>query len=203
MSEEFGTGNQSQVRLDTYRGEKALIKSVPHPDMPILRTVERWLIQREGRALRTLQDLEGVPNYLGSPDSYSIAMEYCPGTLLSEVDEDRVGLSYIQSLESLVSKIHERGIVHSDLKKKDNLLITDQNEPVIIDFGTHFSKKTGFRPVNNFLYRQFHQMDNNAVSKLKNNFCPGDMTQRDRDRLESPTFLERADRFRRDYVWDW
>jgi serine/threonine protein kinase len=130
-------------------------------------------------------------------------MEYCPGTLLSEVDEDRVGLSYIQSLERLVSEIHERGIVHSDLKKKDNLLITDQNEPVIIDFGTHFSKKSGFRPVNNFLYRQFHQMDNNAVSKLKNNFCPGKMTQRDRDRLDSPTFLERADRFRRDYVWDW
>lgn len=82
-------------------------------------------------------------------------------------------------------------------------MVSPDHEPIVIDFGTHFRKKSKYRIVNQFLYEQFHQMDLNAVSKLKNQFCPEAMTERDKQRLNEPVLLEKLDRARRNYVLDW
>jgi serine/threonine protein kinase len=202
LNEDFGDSNQAQISLEIFNGQKAIVKRVVHPAVPVLGTAERWMIRREARALKRLSDLEGVPSFLGYPDGNSIAMEYLEGTILREVSSARIKPAYFEQLEALIDEIHHREIVHSDLKKKENLMISPDGNPIVIDFGTHFVRKKGFRPLNNFLYDQFRQMDLNAISKLKEKFCPEEVTDVDRRRLNSPTFLERADQFRRDYLFD-
>jgi serine/threonine protein kinase len=202
MSDEFGDSNQAEVYLDTFKGQKAIIKRAIHPGVPLLSHFEQWMIHREARALRVLDDLNQVPDFLGFPDEYSIAMEYCPGTLLRHLESHQLQSNFFEELETLVESIHRRGIVHSDLKKQENVMVGEDGGPILIDFGTHFQKKDGFRPIYGFLYRQFKQMDLNAVSKLKRTFCPEAVEEKDLQRLDSPTFLERADRFRRRYLFD-
>lgn len=203
MTESLGDGNQARTFLGTFKGQKAVIKAVPHPGVPGLAEFERWMIQREARALKALMKVSGVPDFLGLPDEDSIAIEYRPGVVLRNVNPAQVSERFFERLEQIVQAIHSRGIVHSDLKRKENVMMDEDGQPIVIDFGTHLMKKDDFRPIYNFLFDQFRQMDLNAVSKLKEEFCEGSMTQRDYRRLDNPTILEKADRFRRNFIWDW
>lgn len=203
MTDSLGDGNQAETYLGRFKGRKAVIKTVPYPNIPIVASLYRWMIQREARALRLLQDINGIPDLLGIPDANTIALEYREGIILRQASAADLPEDYFRKLEYLVNVIHEHGVVHSDLKRKENLMVGPDGQPIIIDLGTHFVDKEGFRPLNNFFFEQFCQMDLNAVSKLKKQFFPETLSDKDRERLDSPTFLERADRFRRNYIWNW
>jgi len=198
----LGTGYQAETTLGRYRGRPAVIKSALHPDVPLLRRLEFWVLKREARALRRLEGLEEVPDFLGYPDGTSIALEYREGETLRERDPAELPAAFYRELEEAVRRIHRRGIVHSDLKKRENILVSPQDRPVLLDFGTHLRESTRL-PMGGFFYRQFYRMDLNAVAKLKRRFRPDLMEERDRKRLEHPVLLERLDRFRREYIVDW
>ncbi|GIT35333.1 MAG: hypothetical protein Ct9H300mP4_16520 [Gammaproteobacteria bacterium] len=42
---------------------------------------------------------------------------------------------FFSHLLSLILSIHDAGVTHGDLKRKDNILIGDKNQPYLIDFG--------------------------------------------------------------------
>ncbi len=193
-------GYQSTVSVGTFREQKCVVKRVLHPRIPGVRRLEKWLLDREARALKELRDVPEVPRFLGRPDSYGIAIEYRAGETLRDHDPNRLPPSYFHALESVVKSIHRKGIVHSDLKKKENLMVSPEGRPVLIDFGTHFRVKSPVRFVNNFLYEQFRQIDRNAVAKLKSRYCPETLTEAEREDLDNPVFLERVSRFGNRYV---
>ncbi len=203
MADSLGDGNQARTHLGRFNGRKAVIKTVPNRSLPVIAGIYRWMIQREARALRRLKNVEGVPDLLGIPDKNSIAMEYRDGMILRQASRADLSEDFFVQLEALVHEIHAHGVVHSDLKRKENVMVGRKGEPIIIDLGTHFIDKQGFHPINSFFYDQFLQMDLNAVSKLKKQFFPDTLEAKDQERLNSPTFFERADRFRREYLWDW
>lgn len=203
MSDELNsTSNQASIRVGDYRGEKAVYKSVLHPDVPVLRNLEFQLLKREARALRTLGPVQEVPDLLGVETPEAIVMEFRPGRRVREVDHDELGPKFFDQFEDAVNRIHGRGIAHSDLKKKDNLLVSPDREPVIVDFGTHFRRNAPWGPLYDFFYHQFKLMDLNAVSKLKKDYCPDAMTREEKRRLEEPVLLERLDRWRRRYLFE-
>jgi len=47
-------------------------------------------------------------------------------------------------LFGIIATIHERGVAHGDLKRKDNILVTPDWYPYLIDFGVSTVRKTGF-----------------------------------------------------------
>lgn len=192
--------NQGKVSVDSFEGQKAVIKGVKHPNVPGLRDLEWWMLSRECRTLQELEEIEQVPGFLGYPDNYSFAMEYRPGQTLRELEPEELPPSFFTSLEETVRRIHELQIVHSDLKRRENILVSPDGEPVIIDWGTTFRYKPGPHPLNNWLYRQFKQIDLNAISKYKKRYCPELMEEQDERRLNNPVFLEKFSRFGRDYI---
>lgn len=173
-----------------------------HPSIPVLKNLEFWLLKREARALKRLDAVDEVPDLLAVKDSNAIVMEFREGRRVREVEHHELGPEFFDHFEDAVHRIHELGIVHSDLKKKDNLLVSPSKEPVIVDFGTHFRRDAPWGPLYGFLYDQFELMDLNAVSKLKKDYCPEAMTEEDRRRLNEPILLERLDRLRRDYLFE-
>ncbi len=192
--------NQGVVKIDTFKGDKAVIKGVKHPDVPVLRELEWWMLRREVRALKTLEELPRIPDFLGFPKTYSFAMEHCEGQTLREIDPDILTPDFFKELAELVRAVHAHGIVHSDLKRKENIMVSPSQEPILIDWGTSFQFKPGFHPVNNWFYRQFKQIDLNAVSKLKDNYCSELVEPEDKQRLQEPVFLEKFSRFGRKYI---
>ncbi|MFB6347616.1 MAG: RIO1 family regulatory kinase/ATPase [bacterium] len=179
-----------------------MVKSVLHPDVPLLGLLEFQLLKREARALRQLDPLPEVPDLFELRPPESIVMEFRKGRRVREVDHDELGPDFFDQFQRAVDDMHDLGIVHSDLKKKDNLLVSPDLEPVIVDFGTHFRWDAPWGAPYRFLYNQFKEMDLNAVVKLKKDYCPEAVTEDEWERLDSPVFLEKLDRFRRDYLFE-
>lgn len=132
---------------------------------PVRAVRERTLL-REYHAYQRLQGLEGVPKCYGWVGGHYLVLEFIKGTPYREatwIDRDR----WFRELLDVLRACHERGVSHGDLKSKSNILVTDDQKPCVIDFGTAFILKPGFHPLNNFLFRHGCRMDINAWVKHK------------------------------------
>ncbi len=158
------------------------------------------MLGREACILQKLQHLPWVPDFLGYPDRFSFAMGYREGATLREIDPSTLPDSFFRELTEAVEEIHKQEIVHSDLKRKENIMVTPADSPVLIDFGAAFRLKKRFRPLNNWLYNQFKQIDKNAVAKYKQRYCSDLLSKEELRNLNNPVFLEKVSRFGRKYI---
>ncbi len=132
---------------------------------PVRRLRERTLL-REYAAYRRMDGLEGVPRCHGLVAGHYLVLEFVQGVPYREArwtDRDR----WFDALFAVLRSIHARGVSHGDLKSKSNILVTDDERPCVIDFGTAFIRKPGFHPLNNRLFEHGRRMDINAYVKHK------------------------------------
>ncbi len=101
------------------------------------------LFEKEARALATLQHpyIVGVHQYFRDNGTAYMAMDFVEGHTLLDIVEndpgrltpDRVKTLLSQLLQAL-AYIHSNDILHRDISP-DNILVDDENLPVLIDFG--------------------------------------------------------------------
>ena len=131
----------------------------------VRRLRERTLL-REYQAYRRMEGLDGVPKCYGLVAGHYLVLEFVHGMPYREAqwtDRDR----WFRELLAVLRSIHGRGVSHGDLKSKANILVTADEKPCVIDFGTAFVHKPGFHPVNNWLFEHGRRMDINAYVKHK------------------------------------
>ena len=148
---------------------------------------ERTLI-REYEAYRRMDGLVGVPRCFGMIDGRYLVIEFIRGTPYREAtwtDRDRWFADFLAVLRSF----HERGVSHGDLKSKTNILVTEDEKPCVIDFGTAFVHKPGLHPVNNWFFEHGRRMDINAWVKHKYHGRYGDASGEDLELLNY-SFIE-------------
>ena len=139
--------------------------------------VGRFLIWRESKAYRRLTGLEGIPRFFRSIDGTALILEEIPGKNIEDVEkEELLPKEFFEELRRLVERIHERGLVHCDLKRAPNILLGHDGRPYIVDWSASILK-TEFRffPFN-LLYRRFLQDDFNAITKIQLRNCPENVT---------------------------
>jgi len=194
-------GYQAEASVDEFNGQKAIIKRSRKQWYPGGQAVGSWMLKREARILDRLSNVECVPDFLGHPDETSIALEFVEGLSIRELDqEDRLGElpeSFFEQLHNTLRGIHEKGVVHSDLKKKENLIVTPDKQPAIIDFGSALERKDNYRFINNFLFDQFKVIDGHAVLKLKYMAREDLLTAEEREELMDLSVLEKVSRWGR------
>jgi hypothetical protein len=101
-----------------------------------------WLGRRtaanEKKLLEHLGGLEGIPALAGvvSLDRavlrHAVAREYVAGHPLG--NRERVSDSFFIDLSHLLGEMHKRRTVYVDLHKRENIIVTDQGRPCLIDF---------------------------------------------------------------------
>jgi serine/threonine protein kinase len=132
----------------------------------LLRKVRERTLQREYRAYRRMAGLPGVPRCHGMIDGPYLVIDFVRGTPYREARfEDRE--RWFRELLEIIRAFHGRGVSHGDLKSKSNILVTDEQKPCVIDFGTAFIDEPGFHPLNNRLFEHGRRMDINAWVKHK------------------------------------
>ena len=96
-----------------------------------LRWIARRIAGNEARALRRLAAIDGLPRLLAW-DGRVLDRSYFDGRPMQEagVRDPR----YFIAARRLLSAVHRAGVVHNDLAKEANWLVTAEGAPAIIDF---------------------------------------------------------------------
>ena len=94
---------------------------------------------------------------------------------------------YFRAAARLLRKLHRLGVVHNDLAKEANLLVSKTGLPAFIDF-----QLAWFAPQRGRLFRLLAYEDLRHLLKHKRSYCPARLTQRELSILEHPSFLSRA-----------
>jgi len=140
-------------------------------------------LRREFAAYQRMDGLAGVPECYGLLDDRYLVIEYIEGTRYREAvwaDRDAWFVEFLEVLRA----IHARGVSHGDLKSKGNILVTKDQKPCVIDFGTAFVRKPGFHPINNWLFEYGARLDINAWVKHKYHGRYADASEEDRALLD-------------------
>ena len=148
-----------------------------------LRHAARRLLAAEARALAALVDTDGVPALLRA-DRDMLVREYIDGL---PMQEGRPGDGrYFAEAARLLRRMHRAGVVHNDLAKEPNFLVTPDGRPAIIDF-----QLAWFAPRRGPLFRLLAREDIRHLLKHKRSYCPQHLTARERRILQSPSWPAR------------
>lgn len=147
----------------------------------VLKVRQKTLL-REFEAYRRMDGLRGVPECYGLLGGRYLVIEFIRGTPYRQANwADRA--NWFRDFLEILQSIHERGVSHGDLKSKSNILVTGDEIPCVIDFGTAFLHRSGFHPLNNWLFEYGKLLDVNAWVKHKYHGRYADASEEDRQLL--------------------
>jgi hypothetical protein len=96
-----------------------------------LRWLARHLGRREVAALRRLQGIEGLPQVLHA-DASRIVRSWIDGAPMQAARPRDP--AYFRAALRLLRRLHARDVVHNDLAKEPNWLVTPDGAPALVDF---------------------------------------------------------------------
>jgi hypothetical protein len=166
-----GNLRNPDVLLVEVGGRRLVVKDFAPRGVWVRASIGRWITAREVRALRALDGLPAVPRFLGSIDALAFAVEYRPGRRMSRKLAGRVPPDFLGRLETALRDMHRRGVAHLDLRHRSNVLVGEDGDPILIDFGSALT----FRPgglLARLLLPLFGRLDRAAVEKWRVRLSP-------------------------------
>ncbi len=176
----LATSNQGTILLFKEGGQEFVVKAAMGKGTA--RRARQATLERECEAYSKLIGVKGVPGCYGMVAQRYLVMEHVRGKPYREAEFEDRG-AWFRQLLGILREIHSRGVSHGDLKSKSNLIVTDQGQPCVIDFGTTFMRKDGFHPINNRMFDYLVQLDLNAWVKHKYNGRYEDASEQDKKLL--------------------
>lgn len=157
----------------------------------IPRFLRRAMIRREFRVYQRLRGVPGVPRCYGLRDADHLVLEYIDSESLRECDKSLADPDeFYALLQEVILSVHAAGVAHTDLKRKNNVLVTPDGQPYLIDFGTAVVCKSGGGFLNRRIFATACQLDMNAWIKHKYHGRFADIVANDRPYYR-PTVVER------------
>ena len=154
----------------------------------------RWLgalqVAREASAYRKLEGVKGVPHFVGRIDRLALAIERIEGERLAFLrHSEEAGVRHLAALRKIVDAIHAKGVVHNDLRGRENVLLAKDGTLAVIDFAAALHLAPGGL-LHRLLFRRLATTDEAAFLKWKGILAPSTYTDADR------AFLARFERLR-------
>jgi RIO-like serine/threonine protein kinase len=158
-------------RISLVRSETGPLVRRDTRDAPVaVRWLARRLLAQEARALVVLEDLEGIPTLIRS-DTAALDRSYIDGVPMQVGRPENI--EYFQEAAKILRRMHRLGVVHNDLAKEPNFLLTSDGKPAIIDFQlSWYTRERG--PV----FRALAREDIRHLLKHKRTYCPDRLTKR-------------------------
>jgi len=148
-------GPQGRVVEKTYRA-----RSLP------VRLIGRLLVARESYIYEKLQGIQGIPPLETPADSYTLTTGYMGGANLRETSQ-KPEAAYFRRLETLIDAMHDRGVIHLDLRNRRNYGVDEDGHPYLVDFATAL-----YLPQQGLLFRLLRMIDRAGCLKVKGKIAP-------------------------------
>jgi hypothetical protein len=177
----------------TARTPPPVLLKIYHTDrlflLPLGGVLGRFLCRREVGFLERLGDVEGIPHFLELHGESGFVREYVPGCNLREFTRDRrVDDAFFPALRATLDAVHSRGISHNDLSKPENILVTTDGRPVLIDFQIATRVRADASPFRRAASRRFVRymqgVDRYHLAKLHSRRRPEDFTDSERQQAQ-------------------
>ena len=162
----FRRGYQGYVFLYEDRDRRLIIKAPI--GWGLGRFIRKVMLRNEYKVYSRLSGVSLVPYCFGLLNGSYLVLEFIDGIPIRNARITNRDL-FFNALLKLIKELHKAGVAHTDLKKKDNLLVVKGHTPYVIDFGVAVIRKPGFAPLNHYLYNLSRKFDFNAWIKLKYN----------------------------------
>ena len=185
-----GRGYQGSFHTGSVGDHKIFIKAPAGTG--VVAWVNRMMLRHEYEIYRRLQGISGIPHCYGFFLDRYLVLEHVDAQTIRQTAISDVDIFFPAMLET-IEAIHERGVAHGDLKRKDNVLVTRDSRPCLIDFGVSVYRKPGFHPFNHFRHNFSHQHDFNAWVKHKYNSDFTNLASEDAKYFQ-PLWIERISR---------
>jgi RIO-like serine/threonine protein kinase len=156
------------------------------PARPWTRGLARYLMLREHRALTRLTcaaPMAGVPRVI-SYGGNTLVRSWIEGTPM-HVAKPR-DPAYFREALTLVRRLHAADVMHNDLAKETNWLVTAEGKPALVDFqlASTLSRRSRFA-------RSLGHDDLRHLLKHKRTYLPDRLTARQQRILARPSFASR------------
>ena len=184
-----GAWNKADVHLAVVREGRFAVKDYGAKTWTV-RVAGRMQLRRETRAYRALAGLRGVPAFGRLIDADAIAVEYVEGVRLPKFHKHRPLPHLASHLALLLDSVHARGVVHNDIRSRDNILVTPAGRLFIIDFSSAL-RFGGNGIARRLLMPLFEGAERRALLKWKAALAPGTMTDEELRAHRRFSFLRR------------
>ncbi|GAB4311975.1 MAG: hypothetical protein Kow0059_02210 [Candidatus Sumerlaeia bacterium] len=165
------------------------------------RLAGRRALAHEARILKRLQGMAGVPRYFGMIDRDALAMEWMEGGRLPHRRHNDLTVEFFTRLKAIVREMHQRGVAHGDLRRK-NILAGPDGRPCILDYTTSACVHTGLiRPLKRLIFRHMVLVDWFNILKIQSGYRPESLTPDEKRLLERPPLLLRLGRWIRQNIY--
>ena len=152
------------------------------PCPPFIRkTWGRFMVKREFMALQKLKGIPGISAESFLLDVYAVCYRFTPGTTLKETASEMIGDDFFFQFEDLVRMMHQRNMVHLDIRNRKNILVTDEGQPALLDFQSSLNLENTPR----FLHKIMKDIDISGVYKNWSKKKPASLDSSRRAHLES------------------
>ena len=171
-----GGWGKADIKSVPHAGGRAILKDFSGKSWPV-RLFGRVQIRREARALNRLRGMKGIPALHGRVTKLGLLMEKVEGERITRWCHEHPGevTEMFERLDGLVSQMHARGVVHVDLRKRDNILISPDGQPHVIDFNASFCLAPGSIRERIF-FPMLRAIDFSALLKWKALISPGTLS---------------------------
>lgn len=142
-----------------------------------IRWFGRLQISREIRAYTRLRGVAGFPALVGRIDADALAIEKVTGHQLAFApDRFTEAETHMRGLRGAVDRMHRAGVAHLDLRGRENVLVRDDGEIVIVDLGSAICLRPGGIPHRVF-FGFLTMLDESAYLKWKLLLTPDRFTR--------------------------
>ncbi len=181
---------RADVLLLEHQGEQAILKDYTQSSKGFSFLVAPFLVYREVKALKKLGDLEGVPQLFKKVSSRAFLMEYIPSQRIRLVKEQIDWPEFVAKTENLVGKLHQRGVIHGDLRNATNIMVDENRNPVFVDFVSAVHRGHNFNLFGLILFKLCIVIDHGALFKLKSKYAPDLIAQSEQDHYQNQGVIE-------------
>lgn len=142
-----------------------------------------WLIKKSfgkifiNHEFNILMKLCGNPSIAKNPkklSQYALSFDFIEGKTLKHFPDTSIGREFFLELEKNVRDMHNRDIIHLDLRNLGNIIVGSDNYPYIIDFQSAISSKF----LNSWLEKLLKISDLTGVYKCWNRKCTDSLDNR-------------------------